>query len=72
MSFGPALHVLRPQRQTLSTVIVRAEVYERRRASCGDFGTRDAYPAMDQVAVRERWNDTSMDIYFEPRHNELN
>jgi hypothetical protein len=46
-------------------IIVRAEVYERMRASCDDSDIRDAYPLMDQVAALEGWDDPSMDIYNE-------
>jgi hypothetical protein len=45
--------------------IVRADVYERMRASRDDFDVRDAYSLMDQVAAREGWDDPSMDVYNE-------
>jgi hypothetical protein len=46
-------------------MIVRADVYERMRASRDELDIRDAYPLMDQVAALEGWDDPSMDIYNE-------
>ena len=46
-------------------IVVRAEVYERMRASYDDGDIQDAYPLMNQVAAREGWDDPSMDIYDE-------
>ena len=43
-------------------IIVKAEVYERMRALCGDSDVRDFYPMMNEVAAREGWDDPAMDI----------
>lgn len=46
-------------------VIIRAEVYEHMRALCDNLDIRDLYPAMNEVAAREGWDDPAMDIYNE-------
>jgi hypothetical protein len=53
-------------------VLVRAEVYQRLRGALYDdldFGIREAYPLMDEMAAKAGWDDPAMDIYkdFAPK-----
>jgi hypothetical protein len=46
-------------------ILIRAEVYERMRASCEGFDVRAMYPIINELAAREGWDEPAMDVYNE-------